>query len=388
MKPDFNHVIDRHNTYSTQWDYIADRFGRDGIVPFSISDADFACPPEIIETLTKRLEHPIFGYTRWNHADFKNPIIEWFSRRGGAHVLADWIVYSPSVMYTVATLIRMLSNSDDEVVIFNPMYDGFYGAITGNHRKIVSVDLPSKAEGAAIDYDAVYKACARKDAKIFVLTNPHNPTGKIFSRNELEQLVEISRETHTYIISDDIHRDVILGTKKYTPITEVAQKGVAIACSSSKTFNTAGLMGSYAFIPDTWIRDGFLFELKQKNALSSASIMGMYAQYAAYTKCEYYADELSKYIVSNMRIIQKFFKTYIPKIQFAIPDATYLAWFNVEGLGVSSNILQQACVEKGKVGIMSGSTYGNDRYMRMCVACPKSKLERGLEGLLRGVNSL
>lgn len=388
MQHDFSQIIDRHNTHSTQWDYIADRFGKDDIIPFSISDADFACPIEIVDTLKKRMEHPIFGYTRWNHEYFRNPIIEWFSRRGGAQIQPEWIVYSPSVIYTVSALIRMLSNHDDEVVIFNPMYDGFYGAITGNHRKIVSVDLPSKDEGATIDYEAVYKACARKDAKIFVLTNPHNPTGKIFSRNELEQLVEIARETHTYIISDDIHRDVILGTKKYTSITEVAQKGVAIACSSSKTFNTAGLMGSYAFIPDTWIRDDFLFELKQRNALSSVSIMGMYAQHAAYTECDYYADELSEYIASNMRIIQTFLKAHIPEIRFAIPDATYLAWLNIEGLGVSSNILQQACVEKGKVGIMSGATYGNDRYMRMCVACPKSKLERGLEGLLRGVNSL
>ena len=161
----------------------------------------------------------------------------------------------------------------------------------------------------------------------------------------------IAQQTHTFIISDDIHRDLILGDVPYTPITEITTTGVALACSSSKTFNTAGLIGSYLFIPESNIRDEFLVELKQRNALSSVSIMGMYAQMAAYTSCDYYADGLVEHTRSNMQRIK-------------------------------------ACVEQGHVGIMSGATYGDDRFMRMCVACPRSKLEQGLEGLLKGVQSL
>lgn len=385
---DFDAVIDRRGSYSTQWDYRVDRFGTNDVIPFSISDSDFEVPTPIVEALQKRLSHPVFGYTRWNHQDFKQPIVQWFSRRGAAKVDPDWIVYSPSVIYSVATLIRMLSCPGDAVVTFIPLYDGFYGAIQANGREMLPVYMPAAHEGYHFDLDALYAACENPRAKILLLTNPHNPTGKVFSRQELTDIVAIAQQTHTFIISDDIHRDLILGDVPYTPITEITTTGVALACSSSKTFNTAGLIGSYLFIPESNIRDEFLVELKQRNALSSVSIMGMYAQMAAYTSCDYYADGLVEHTRSNMQRIKEFLSSAIPRIKFEIPHATYLAWMDISELQQSSKRLQQACVEQGHVGIMSGATYGDDRFMRMCVACPRSKLEQGLEGLLKGVQSL
>ena len=358
MSFDFDQVIDRHNTYCTQWDYIADRFGCDDVLPFSISDSDFAVPSEIVEALQNRLTHPLFGYTRWNHDDFKTPIVQWFERRGGARVISDWIVYSPSVIFTISALIRILSRPGDSVVTFTPLYDGFYGAICANDREIAPVYIASANEGYSIDFDA------------------------------LNTIVSIAKRTNTFIISDDIHRDIILGDIAYTPITDITTRNVALACSASKTFNTAGLICSYAFIPDTELRSSFLYELKNRNALSSASILGMYAQMVAYKKCDYYVDELSRYIYSNMSFIKTFIDQNIPRVSFEVPQGTYLAWIDISNLNVRAQRLQIACVEQGKVGIMSGATYGEDHFMRMCVACPQVKLTYGLTGLLKGVQSL
>ncbi|WP_211225398.1 MalY/PatB family protein [Atopobium fossor] len=389
MSPyDFDALVDRRGSYSTQWDYREDRFGTNDVVPFSISDSDFEVPAPIIKALQQRLAHPVFGYTRWNHNDFKQPIVQWFNRRGGATIDQDWIVYSPSVIYSVATLIRMFSRPGDAVVTFTPMYDGFYGAIQANNREILPVYMPAAHDDYAFNLNELRLACEKPQAKLLLLTNPHNPTGKVFSRQELTDIVEVAQQTNTFIISDDIHRDIILGETPYTPITEIATTGVALACSSSKTFNTAGLIGSYVCIPEESVRNEFLVELKQRNALSSASIMGMYAQMAAYTRCDYYADGLAEHTRLNMQLIKDFLDCNIKQIAFDIPQGTYLAWMNISGLGVSSQQLQQACVKYGRVGIMSGATYGDDRFMRMCIACPKSKVELGLMGLLKGVQSL
>lgn len=385
---DFNKVINRYGTYSTQWDYAADRFGSSDVVPFSISDADFAVPDEVVEALRKRLEHPVFGYTRWNHDAFKKPIVSWFARRGGATVDPNWIVYSPSVVFTVATLIRLKSNPGDGVVVFSPMYDAFFGVIEANGRKLVPVSVSSAMDGYAIDWAALESACSDPLNKVFLLTNPHNPTGKVFTRDELSRLADICASTHTFLISDDIHRDLILGEVPYTPITEFTTSDVALACSSTKTFNTAGLGGSYAFLPDEALRAEFLVELKQRNALSSTSIPGMYAQIAAYEKCDSYVDELCEYIRGNMAAISSFLEENIPEIRFASPQGTYLAWMDVSGLEVDAKTLQDALVNVGHVGIMNGGAYGDESYLRMCVACPRKKLEGGLAGLLKGVRSL
>lgn len=385
---DFDEVINRRGTYCTQWDYAADRFGSSDVIPFSISDADFAVPDEILAALRSRLDHPILGYTRWNHNEFKLPVVEWFARRGGANVDPEWIVYSPSVIFTVASLIRLKSNPGDTVVTFSPMYDAFFGAIRGNGRMLAPVNLSSAMNGYQIDWEGLENSCSDPLAKVFLLTNPHNPTGKVFTKDELQRIASICAETNTFLISDDIHRDVVIGNVPYTPITEVTKDDVALACSSSKTFNTAGLIGSYAFLPETCLREEFLMELKQRNALSSTSILGMYAQTTGYRTCDGYVDGLCAYIRGNMNYIREFLAANIPEIRFSAPQGTYLAWMDASGLNVSAGRLQDALVHVGHVGIMNGAAYGDDRYLRMCVACPRSKLEEGLKGLLAGVQSL
>lgn len=385
MRYDFDRVIDRMGTYSTQWDYAADRFGRSDVLPFSISDTDFAVPDEVMDALRARIEHPIFGYTRWNHDDYKAGVAGWFERDGVSHVDMDWVVYSPSVIYSAASIIRLVSEPGDAVVTLSPMYDTFYGLIEGNGRTLLSVSQASAMDGYGLDWDALDAALARRESKVMLLTNPHNPTGKVFSREELERIVELCDRHGVFLVSDDIHRDVILGEVPYTPVTDVTTKGVALLCSASKTFNTPGLIGSYALLPEEGLRERFLYELKQKNALSSVSILGMTAQMEAYRSGSEYVSEMVSYVRANMEALKAFLDESLPEIRFEVPEGTYLAWMDASGLGLEASELQRRLVDIGHVGIMSGETYGGAGYLRMNLACPRSKVERGMERMLRGI---
>lgn len=298
---DFNRVIDRTGTYSTQWDYAADRFGRADVLPFSISDTDFPVPEEVEEALLERLRHPIFGYTRWNHADYKQSVIRWFQRDGSAQGFdPEWVVYSPSVIFSVASVVRLLTAPGEGVITCTPMYDAFYGVIEGNGRRIAAVRQASAMEGYGLDWDALERAASDPRNRVMLLTNPHNPTGKVYTADELARIHGICREHGVTLISDDIHRDVVYAPARYTPVLDVSTEGALIACSSSKTFNTPGLVGSYCLIPDPVLRERFLFELKQRNALSSVSVPGMVAQMAAYARCDAYVSDMVEHLAHNM----------------------------------------------------------------------------------------
>ena len=380
MATDFNHVVDRHGTYSTQWDYAADRFGRADVLPFSISDTDFPVPEEVEEALLARLSHPIFGYTRWNHADYKESVVRWFQKDGSAQGFdPEWIVYSPSVIFSVASFIRLLTAPGEGVIVCTPMYDAFYGVIEGNGRTLVPVRQASAQEDYGLDWEALECAAANPRNRVMLLTNPHNPTGKVYTRDELGRIHAICRAHGVTVISDDIHRDVVYEPARYVPILDVSTEGTLIACSSSKTFNTPGLIGSYCIIPDPILRERFLFELKQKNALSSVSILGMEAQICAYNRCESYVHDLVAHVRGNMEYLAEYVEKNLPGMYFSMPQGTYLAWIDVSGLGLTASELQDRLVNRGHVGIMSGVAYGDADYVRMNVACPRSKLEDGLE---------
>ncbi|WP_197914073.1 MalY/PatB family protein [Listeria sp. PSOL-1] len=378
MKIDFDQQIDRTGTYSTQWDYTVDRFGRSDILPFSISDTDFAVPDAIQVALNERMKHPVYGYTRWNHEAYKQSIISWFEKDPRVKIRPSWIVYSPSVMYTISKLICLLTKQGEGVAVFTPMYDAFFSAIEANKRLLLKIELGAADQGYQIDWSALEHNFAKENTKVFLLTNPHNPTGKVFSPLELKRMNELSKRYNVFIISDDIHRDIILGEKKYTPITCFAEDNVALCCSSSKTFNTPGLGGSYAFIPNESLREKFLFTLKQRDAVSSASIFGIESMIAGYTHGEKYVQELQQYLKNNFHFLQKFLAEKISEIDFEMPEATYLAWLNVSDIKWKQDELQNRLINRGHVGIMPGSTYGDQQYLRMNIGCPLKKLEEGL----------
>lgn len=374
----FDEVNNRLGTYCTQWDFIEDRFQEKDLLPFSISDTDFKVPPQIINRLEKLVQHGIFGYTRWNHEDFKSSITNYFQRRFDTKLEADWILYSPSVMYSVSVLLRLLSKEKAVIGTFSPMYDAFFHVIEDNNRILKEFHLIKNNNRFVIDEEQLENEI--KECDIFLLCSPHNPTGRVWTVKELTKIIELCKQYNVKIISDEIHMDMVFQNHIHTPIMKFYKEynELYLVSSSSKTFNTPGLIGSYACIPDEAIREKFLQQTRRKDFLNSASIFGMHALIVGYQECDDYVDEMKTYIYKNMCFVKDYIDQNLPGFEFEIPDGTYLAWIDISKLEFSDEAVQEALVRIGKVAIMSGKTYGKPGYLRLNCGCPKSKLEEGM----------
>lgn len=384
----FDEIKDRRGTYCTQWDYVKDRFGKEGLLPFTISDMDLESPEEIAEALVKRINHKIFGYSRWNHDDFKNSIENWYKKRFSCEINKDWIVYSPSVIYAVSKFVEMKSEKGDGVLINTPGYDGFFKMILGNERRIISSPLKNINGKYEIDFEDFEKKC--REVKIFLLCSPHNPVGKVWTEEELIKIIEICKKNNVFIISDEIHMDIVYN-KKHIPIVSLGKdylENIVLCTSASKTFNIPAFTGSYLFIPSEKNREDFLKILKERDALSSPSILAVIATMTAYNECEYWVDELIKYTENNIRFVKEYLEKNIPELFCEIPDGSYFAWIDFLKLGISSEEFQKYLIDIGEVAVMPGLTYGEEgRYfLRLNVACSIKKVEDGLKRIKKTVD--
>ncbi|HBV04700.1 MalY/PatB family protein [Mammaliicoccus lentus] len=379
----FDEVINREGTNCTQWDYVQDRFGQSGLLPFTISDTDFALPKQVIQRLNERMSHPVFGYTRWNHKEFKNSIETWYQKRFNIKIEKDWIYYTPTVIYAISQLIKMKSNENDGVIIQTPAYDAFFNVIKENNRTVVQNDLIYKDGYYSIDFIYLEELLSKSNNKILLLCSPHNPTGRVWSVDELTTLIELCRKHDVYIISDEIHMDIVRKEYNHIPLFKKSIENIAIVTSGSKTFNFPGLLFAYVLIPD--LEDGniFLRYLKQRDGLSSPSIMGMEATITAYNECSEWVEELNNYIDENIKLVQEYLERNLPEIKLVYPESTYLLWLDISGLNMTMDELQERLIKIGNVAIMDGKTYGGNGqlFLRYNIGCPKSKVLEGLNRL-------
>ena len=390
MKYNFDEVHNRLGTYCTQWDYIEDRFQKKDLIPFSISDTDFIIPKPITKKIHEVADHQIYGYTRWNHHDFKSSITSYYERHFDTHIEEDWILYSPSVMYSVSLLIRLLSQPKEKVLTMNPMYDAFFNVISENDRELVSHNLVKKDGTFFIDFDIFEKQA--KESAILLLCSPHNPTGRIWSDEELRKMIDICKKYQVKIISDEIHMDIQVKDAKHRPLMGYLNEydELYTASSSSKTLNTPGLIGSYVMIPNEKMRDEFIGITRRRDFLNSASILGMYATMIGYTQCDDYIDQLNEYIQGSMELVENFIHENLPDFKFERPEATYLAWIDARDVPFTADEIQDALVNVGGVAIMKGETYGENgtKYLRMNLGCPRSKIEERLKRFKKAMDYL
>lgn len=388
----FDEVIDRTGTYSTQWDYVEDRFGESDLLPFTISDTDFAIPNVIIDKLEKRIEHPIFGYTRWNHKDYKESIINWYKKRLSTEIDPDWIIYSPSVMYSIARLIELHSAEGDGVIIQTPAYDAFFKTIKTSKRELVENPLIYTNEEYQLDFQDLEKKLSKENNNVLLICSPHNPTGRVWKESELKKIIELCKKHNVFLISDEIHMDVMREGFVHHPILQYVNdyNKIALCSSTSKTFNVPGLGGSYLCIPDEKVKDNFQLLLKNRDGVSSANIMGITATMAAYNDGDIWVDDLNEYVTENMKFLQDYLLKEIPELSFRIPESTYLAWIDIRHLDYTMEQLQEALIQQGKVAIMNGAVYGGDgeKFLRFNVGCPRSKLKDGLDRLKSSIDYL
>ncbi|EGT0637572.1 pyridoxal phosphate-dependent aminotransferase [Citrobacter werkmanii] len=387
---DFSKVVDRHGTWCTQWDYVADRFGSADLLPFTISDMDFATAPCILEALTQRLSHGVLGYSRWKNDEFLAAIQHWFLTRHNTKIDPQSLVYGPSVIYMVSELIRQWSSAGDAVVIHTPAYDAFYKAIEGNQRVVRAVELEKRTDGWYCDMVALENALSRPESKILLLCSPQNPTGKVWRRDELETMAELCQRHGVKVISDEIHMDMVWGDHPHIPWSNVARDSWALLTSGSKSFNIPALTGAYGIIEDAQSRNDYLSALKGRDGLSSPAVLALTAHIAAYQQGASWLDALRDYLASNLHYVARELNAAFPELSWQVPQSTYLAWIDLRPLNIDDHTLQEALIHQQKVAIMPGYTYGEEGrgFVRLNAGCPRSKLEKGVQGLINAIRTI
>jgi len=387
---DFSTPVDRHGTWCTQWDYVADRFGSADLLPFTISDMDFATAPCILEALQQRLQHGVLGYSRWQHDDFLGAIEHWYQQRFNSQIDREMVVYGPSVIYMVAQLIRQWTQVGEGVLTFTPAYDAFFKVIDGNQRKLIANPLIKLGNDWSLDVELLEQQLSQPDCTLLLLCSPHNPTGKVWTKEELTLIAQLCQRHNVRVISDEIHMDMVWGNHRHTPWNDVATGQWALLTSGSKSFNIPALTGAYGLISDKAQRDAYLHQLKASDGLSSPAVLAVLAHVTAYRHGDGWLDALRSYLESNLRYVADTLNAAFPQLNWQPPQSTYLAWIDLRPLDIDDKALQQELITQQKVAIMPGYTYGTEGegFLRLNVGCPRSKVETGVEKLIAGIKAL
>ncbi|EHH0793672.1 MalY/PatB family protein [Vibrio vulnificus] len=385
---DFDTPIDRTGTYCTQWDYVQDRFGKSGLLPFTISDMDFAAPDVVLKALKQRLEHPVLGYSRWNHDDFKSAISHWYQTRFDCSIDQEQLVYGPSVIYIISKLIELWTTPGQGVVFHTPAYDAFDNMIEGQARQCVRTTLIKQRNRFEIDWQDLESKLADANNRVLLLCSPHNPTGRVWSQEELQRIADLCDKHDVKVISDEIHMDVSF--QCHTPYVGFGRHPWAVVTSASKSFNIPALNGAYALISEQSTREQYLHKLKAVDGLSSPSILGVLATMAAYREGEVWLDALKDYVRANHQFVRDSLEQAFPEVHYVIPEATYLAWIDLSPLNLDMVKLNRELIDHFNVAIMSGDVYGEvgKGYLRLNLGCPRSKVELGVKALIGAIKLL
>lgn len=390
MTYDFDKVTDRTGTGALKHDVLEERYGRADLLPLWVADMDFETPPFIVEALRKRLEHPIFGYTV-EPPEFWPTVIRWIKERHGWDVEREWLAYIPGIVKGIGLAINRFTEPGDKIIIQPPVYHPFRMVPEGNDREVVYNPLREKADGSyEMDFEHLESIIDEK-CKMLILSNPHNPAGIVWSPEELRKLAEICHRRGVMVISDEIHGDMALFGHRHTPFATVSPE--AAACSitfaaPSKTFNIAGIVSSYAIVPDETIRKRYYDWLKA-NELDEAPIFSPIATVAAYSRGLDWMRQMLAYVEKNVEYVEDYCRRELPQIRPLRPQASFLVWLDCRGLGLSHERLVDLFVEKARLALNDGAMFGpgGEGFMRLNVGTPRAVLTRALESLRKAVEA-
>jgi cystathionine beta-lyase len=384
----FDQIINRKNTNSVKWD-TKGIFGAEDVLPMWVADMDFSAPDEVIETLKARAIHGILGYTLPG-PDTEAAILGWLKKRNSWEIDSSSITYSPGIVTALSMAIQAFTEPEDKIVVQPPVYYPFFEMAKKHKREVLYNQLLLTSDNRYdIDFEDLEEKLSDKMTKLFILCNPHNPSGRVWRKEELIKIGEMCVKHNVYLISDDIHSDLILFGNQYTPIASINETiaNQTITCiAPSKTFNLAGLQTSVVLIKNDTLRRKFN-AVQQLYGLMTVNTFGADAMEAAYKYGEDWLDELIHYLEDHILFIENYIKENLPEVKVTRPDASYLVWFDVRYLQKSDEEIMKLLLEKGKLALEPGSKFGENGagFLRMNIACPRETLKDGLDRFVKAL---
>lgn len=383
---DFDEIVNLRNTDSKKWNFYPE-----DVIPMWIADTDFKCPKPITDALVQRAEIGIFGYPYLTNS-FNLAVQNWMRKRFNWNIEENWVEYVVAVVPGLVNAIQAFTNPGDKVLINSPVYHPFHSIIGNCGRTKIISSLIYKDGTWSLDFEDMENKLRDTRVKLFLLCNPHNPVGRVYTREELMRIAKMCLENNVIVVSDEIHSDLVYEGHTHIPFSSLSdeiRENSLTFINPSKTFNVPGLRTAAAIVPNKKLRDTFSNTL-ESNRANCRNSFGLIAFETAYNQCDYYADQMVKYLQSNFEYLLKYFTEKIPKIKVSKAEATYLIWLDCSELDMSPEELSDFMVRNAKVAMNSGSSFGKEgnNFMRMNIACPKSTLEEALRRIEEAVNRL
>lgn len=382
-KFDFDKLTARRGSNCYKWDEAAN----DEVIPLWVADMDFEVAPAIKEALRKRVEHGVFGYTMVPDS-YYDAIINWFDSRHGWHINRDWILYTTAVVPALSCALKALTLPGEKVLVQTPVYNCFFSSIVNSGCLVEENRLVRDGNSYSIDFDDFEKKCKDEKVTVFVLCNPHNPAGRVWTADEMAKMNEICRRNGVKVIADEIHCEIVMPGYKYIPFASVSDDCLANSVtllSPTKGFNIAGLQIANIVCSDEIVRKRINRAINI-NEVCDVNPFGVVALQAAYNESADWLDQMNAYVYDNYIELKSFCHEYLPKLEVLRLEGTYLAWVDVNALEFTTDELTQFLADKANVMVNSGTMYGQKAgqgYIRINLACPRQRLREALNRIGR-----
>lgn len=382
MQYDFDTPIDRTHTWSIKHDFKKENGKADDILPLWVADMDFRSPDSVVEALKKAVDHGIFGYSRADESYF-DAVAAWYQKRHHLTLQPEWMTCTPGIVFALSIAVRAFTQEGNAVLIQPPVYHPFSRAILRNKRTLVENPLVLKDGHYEMDLEDLEQKVLDEHVKLMILCNPHNPVGRVWTREELTALADICLRHHVYVISDEIHGDFVWQGHEQTPYASISEEAClhSMMCTApSKTFNLAGMATSNLFIPDPEMRRKFRSELLDVGQ-ENMNRLGLFACRAAYEGGGEWLDQLIGYLAGNLALVRDFCKNRVPQIQLVEPEGTYLAWLDCRELGMTDDELMAFFSDEAKVWLDPGTHSGEQGsgFMRFNLGSSRSVIAQALD---------
>ncbi len=384
----FDEIIDRKGTSCVKYDGLKNAYqGKENLIPLWVADMDFATPDFIVEALKKRCEHPVFGYT-FDDDEYYESIQTWLDYKYHWKTEREWISYIPGIVKGIGLAVQCFTQPGDKVIIQPPVYHPFRLVSTRMGREVVYNPLKLEDGVYKMDFEQL-ESLIDKDCKMLILSNPHNPGGVVWEKEALVKLAQICSAHGILVISDEIHAEMTYPQFRHHPFATVSEE--AAACSvtfmaPSKTFNIAGIVSSYALVPNTRIREKF-YSFLEAGELNAGTIFAFTATKAAYTYGAEWLQQMRSYVIENVNFVDEYLKKNIPQIKVYRPQASFLVWLDCRELKLSQPELVQLFEDKAGLALNDGTMFGKEGegFMRLNIGCPRSILNQALESLKKAI---